>query len=170
MSCCLGVLYFEKADKSKHIQVELDDLEDHKQKLIVVGQILDLVFQNSYWIWNGHYIRFGANSSSDPSTSRQNVIRVPGALVYPIAPDLRSPEMDSEDDICMWTIGHEQLEEVLQLAWADLDPDSEDIISNVSMLPAITKVNLPYKKEHGMQFFQLKFKVADFLLKMMCPS
>ena len=79
-------------------------------------------------------------------------------------------EMDSEDDICMWTIGHEQLEEVLQLAWADLDPDSEDIISNVNMLPAITKVNLPYKKEHGMQFFQLKFKVADFFLKMMCPS
>jgi hypothetical protein len=59
-------------------------------------------------------------SDEDPSSSQQYVIRVPGAL------------------------------DVLQLARAALDPDSEHIISNVGMLPGITKVNLPYKREPGM--------------------
>jgi len=65
----LEVLYFEKPDKTKHIQVELDDLEDHNQKLVVVGQILDLEFRDSDWIWTGHYICFGAQSDEDPSSS-----------------------------------------------------------------------------------------------------
>jgi hypothetical protein len=34
----------------------------------------------------------------------------------------------------MWTIDNKQLEEVLDLAWEGLSPDSEDIISNISML------------------------------------
>jgi hypothetical protein len=87
-------------------------------------------------------------SDEDPSSSQQYVIQVPGALIYPIVPDIQSPGQDQVT--CTWTISHEQLEDVLQLAWAALDPDSEHIISNVGMLPGITKVNLPYKREPGM--------------------
>jgi hypothetical protein len=92
------VLYFEKPDKSKHIQVELDNLEDNDQKFVVVGQILDLISMESDWIWAGYYIRFGAHSDSDPSTSRQYVIHVSGVLVYPLAPELKHSEAGASTD------------------------------------------------------------------------
>jgi hypothetical protein len=71
--------------------------QQNLQQQINQGQILDLVFDNSDWIWTGQYIHFGAQADDDPSTSQHYVIQVLGALIYPIAPDLKTPDDLSED-------------------------------------------------------------------------
>jgi hypothetical protein len=63
--------------------------------------------------------------------------------------------MDEEGEIpqCTWSITNQQLAEILDLAWDALSPDTEEIISNIEMLPSLTQSNLPYHNQLGMYVF-----------------
>jgi hypothetical protein len=157
------ILCFEKGDAKKQLtSVGIDDLEDHDAKITVQCQILKVVPSKSSttkpvnWQWTGEYIRFGAKNLQERSTSRQFVLRVPGKLVHPLAPSIITvdrpgdvDENDSRKSFVTWSIADNQLQETLEYAWTTLCPDTEEIVSNMEMLPSITYTELPYRDTLG---------------------
>jgi hypothetical protein len=90
------------------------------------------------------------------STSRQFVLWVPGRLVHPLAPSIitvdRPGDVDENDfhkSFVTWSIADNQLQETLEYAWTTLCPDTEEIVSNMEMLPSITYTELPYRDTSG---------------------
>lgn len=47
------------------------------------------------------------------------------------------------------TISTSDLQEALEDAWDALEPDSEEILSNVALLPRLKTPDLPYKNNDG---------------------
>jgi hypothetical protein len=49
-----------------------------------------------------------------------------------------------------WSITNLELNEILEVAWDALNPDSEEIISNIELLPSVAQSKLPYCDHLGM--------------------
>ena len=67
-----------------------------------------------------------------------------------MAPTVISTDSGDEDKIsATWSVPNAQLQDILDSAWIDLSPDTEEIIGNINMLPQILHSNLPYKDRLG---------------------
>ena len=154
----IEILCFERGDAKKQLTaVDIDDLENHDSRITVQCQILRVVPSKSSttkpvnWQWTGEYIHFGAKSLQEGSTSCQFVLWVPGKFVHPLAPSIITvdrqrdiDENDSHKSFTTWSIADNQLQETLEYAWTTLCPDTEEIISNIEMLPSMAYTELPY--------------------------
>jgi hypothetical protein len=166
---CLAVveiLGFEQdGSKIKTTEVNMDDLEADEDKYTVYGQILEMKpapttmvdLDTKNWLWTGHYMRFGGGleGRQTAATSRQYVVRIPGKLIYPLGPTITSTPsiwMKGEGNIPLqtWSITNLELNEILEVAWDALNPDSEEIISNIELLPSVAQSKLPYCDHLGM--------------------
>jgi hypothetical protein len=161
----IEILGFEHiSSKTRSTEVNMDDLEKDKNGFTVFGQILELKaapsllvdLQPINWLWTGHYMRFGARAEKalTTATSRQYVVRIPGKLIYPLGPTVVSTPkswMDTEANIPShtWSITTQDLDEILEVAWDALSPDTEEIISNIEMLPVLSQSDLPYLNHLG---------------------
>jgi hypothetical protein len=149
----IEIVRFEQGT-TKLTAVSMDALENNETKSTVVGQILEMMPSKSSlkpvdWIWTRKYIQFGATTEEEKATTRQFVINIPGQFVHPLAPSV-IPTGGKKDDghteiSSTWSIPNTQLEDILESAWMDLSPDTEEIIGNVDMLPRILHSKLPYR-------------------------
>jgi hypothetical protein len=170
---CLAVVevlgFEEVGSKARSTEVKMDDLEGSDKPITVFGQILELRPTANpealKWLWTGHYIRFGETSQS-PSTNRQYVLRIPGKLVYPLGPTVvPTPrewiDTDSGKTATQtWSLTDLELAEILEFAWDSLNPDSEEIISNVELLPVVSKSSMPYCSQLGMHLLLLNSLIS----------
>jgi len=113
----------------------------------------------SGWIWTHRYVRF--ESEKGPAvrerSNRHNfVLRIPGTLVFPLGPSVVStkpsgvmlPPSEKRSSLT-WSLDNAELEEVLDCAWLELKPDSEDIMGNIEMIPSLANSALPYRNQDG---------------------
>ena len=54
-----------------------------------------------------------------------------------------------------WSLTDIELTEILEFAWDSLNPDSEEIISNVELLPVVSKSSMPYCNQLGIYLLLL---------------
>jgi hypothetical protein len=155
--------------KMQLTSVGVEDLENAEKKYTVHGQILDMVAskatnqgnQSMNWIWSGQYVRFGSRNKDESSTKRQFTVHIPGQLAYPLGPMVaRTPDdlhnsLSGEQIPITWSIQEVQLAEIIGYAWEALNPDTEEIISNIEMLPSIQESTMPYHNELGMFVYSL---------------
>jgi hypothetical protein len=108
------------------------------------------------WIWSGQYVQFGSQNKDGALTKRQFLVHVPGKLVYPLGPMItHAPDTYKQSDAQIsitCSIQETQLDEILGYAWETLNPSTEEIISNIEMLPTIQGSSLPYCNQSGMSF------------------
>ncbi|KAF8162739.1 hypothetical protein B0H34DRAFT_805390 [Crassisporium funariophilum] len=151
----LGGFLVRVADKA----VNIDDLESGTgTKLTSVAvQVLDLSSDvqvdgvaNLSWEWTENYIQ--TSRGKDGVTNPKHfTARLPGKSFYPLGPDVKVGRNDQP----VWSLEHSDLITTLKDAWESLNPDADEIITNVELLPEIFGEGLPYKTSVGIPNFMI---------------
>ncbi|KAF8165171.1 hypothetical protein B0H34DRAFT_830366, partial [Crassisporium funariophilum] len=160
---CLAVgevLNFRQGTSRNNLQaVNIDDLESGTgTKLTSVAvQVLDLSSDvqvdgvaNLSWEWTENYIQ--TSRGKDGVTNPKHfTARLPGKSFYPLGPDVKVGRNDQP----VWSLEHSDLITTLKDAWESLNPDADEIITNVELLPEIFGEGLPYKTSVGIPNFMI---------------
>jgi hypothetical protein len=115
------------------------------------------------WITNQLYVQTIPSARDGSTTSKNFIIRVPGTIFHPLGPDIYwdstsgSGGNDSDSEIPCWKLQECELEEIMNYAWECLNPDSNEIIPNIELLPEIkhTGHDFPYRTSEGIAKFCL---------------
>jgi hypothetical protein len=157
-------------EKTTKTTATMDDLGDTDKKIKIIGQIINLIMSSpkESWDWNKHYVPLDINSQDQRLTHRQYVLEVASVLVIPLAPPLAARPLPggilNESDYPTWRIPSQQLQLVLENLWDSLEPESEKILGNVTLLPSITdSTALPYHDLNGDESVQVK-DIPDCLI------
>jgi hypothetical protein len=132
--------------------IEYDDLEAQGPRLVtLVTQILKLAPKTVkvdsgdkilIWQWTKEYIQ--TQQSKDQSITQRNFgVHILGSIFHPLGPmivndDGRNPT---------WGLTDSYLKEILDQAWAELDPEGSDILATIKLLPEITGDEVSYQLE-----------------------
>ena len=175
-SICLAIIEiisFEYDDSKRQLScMTVDEMEESgtggKSKITVLAQIMDMEQTNdAHWNWTRHYMRFetgkgkARNTSSDKSSQRNFVLHIPAMLVYPVGSSIvslnpsSSHSAESSDASLTWSLAQADMTEILDFAWSELNPDSEEIIGNIELTPSLPDSMLPYRDRNG-EFLMLK--------------
>jgi hypothetical protein len=133
--------------------VDFAALESPKMK--IMAQILELTFDrtSSSWDWTGNYLRIGSSSkSSEIDTRKQYVVEVDGALVYPLNPrTVKYTSRKSDSSLATtWRLTTRELDDAAKAAWSSLNPETEEIVVNIELLPVVNNGKMfPYKDDRG---------------------
>jgi hypothetical protein len=92
------------------------------------------------WKWTKKYIQTLA-SKDGITNQRHFMARIPGKNFYPLGPNV----MIDDEDIPVWMLAHSDLTAALDEAWKSLNPDADEIVTNVESLPEMFGDGLPYK-------------------------
>ncbi|OSD00270.1 hypothetical protein PYCCODRAFT_1479355 [Trametes coccinea BRFM310] len=177
---CLAVveiLEFQKGVTSSQriTAVELDDLEQHSSGIRALVQPMKMRRLDSpgsgdmdgKWLWDHEYIQFSADQGEEHTRGAKrakHTLQVPGSLIYPLGPEVDhlTPlegelgtvgERPHRPLKVTWSLRTAQLEEALDAAWEGLHPDTEDILTNLDLLPSLKpSSSLPYKGVNGPAF------------------
>jgi hypothetical protein len=155
---CLAVaevLNFKKGTSAEIGEITFDELEkSDKLSLTIAIQLLQLEVLPSHevsdsescqpdfkWISTGDYIQL-LKAGNDGAISKKHVIiRVPGEIFHPLGPSIHW-----KDDNPLWALSNASLEEIMEHAWNELNPDSDEIMSNIDLLPKVLESpDLPYR-------------------------
>jgi hypothetical protein len=167
----LEVLGFRfKGERVLKIIATIDDLEDADKQIKILGQIICLSSspKKESWDWNRHYMPLDIDSQDNRLTHCQYVLELASVLAYPLAPTLVTKPPPSskleESNYPTWRIPSEQLESALDALWDSLEPESERILGNVTLLLSITNpAALPYPDINGNESLLVK-DIPDCLL------
>lgn len=142
----LEVLHFRQGSPTTGkviFDIPSSDLE--KKDTFVVGQVLEMVYDASetLWVWSKDYIGLGGDNDSTSSSGslRKLTISIPGSQFAPLQAAVRTGQR-AEDHT--WTMAPSVLEKAMHNLWTLLDPDSDEILSNLDSLPQIATQRLPY--------------------------
>ncbi|KIM35830.1 hypothetical protein M413DRAFT_36514, partial [Hebeloma cylindrosporum] len=133
--------------------VDSDDLDAEGDKATSVAlQFLQLVSNEpnqdadnsdlTCW-WPEQYITI-QDVDDGPILPRHLVTRVPTRLFHLLSPHI----IYNGSNHPTWSIPHVHLEEILQRAWEELEPDSDNLVQNIKSLPEISGQalqKLPYR-------------------------
>lgn len=159
---CLGILeilsFQRSGTKGEITSIGYTELADGGDKAVSVNaQIVDMTASLSdtqphvvhKWQWNHCYISLGSSSDSSNAmlTQKKFIVRVPGTILFPLIPDVAFST--NPDDPPNWYLKHTVLQDKLESAWASLHPDTEEIITNLSILPEVKNGELPYSDNAG---------------------
>ncbi|KAF9012121.1 hypothetical protein BDZ89DRAFT_1167353 [Hymenopellis radicata] len=137
-------------------EASLDRLETKGDKCpLVIAQIFVMAPRDdgeesaapNGWMWTGDYARMVSDTVEHRRTrSKQYYLRIPGYLVHPL---VAAPIDDSTGHL-RWYIEHQDLVDTQNYAWSVLNPDTEEIMGNLTHLPTIptsltTSSLLPYR-------------------------
>ena len=162
----IEIISFEYTDSRRQVtSITVDEMEDSgtgdQSKVTVHAQIMDMEQTNdSQWNWTRRYMRFemgkgkGRNTSSDKSTQRNFILHIPAMLVYPVGSSIvslnpSSQSAKSSDTALTWSLAQADLTEILDFAWSELNPDSEEIIGNIELTPSLPDSMLPYRDRNS---------------------
>lgn len=165
---CLAVIEitsFEYLDPKRQVtSVAMNEMEglssENRLKITVLAQVLDMeATSESGWIWTHRYVRFESmKGPAIPERSNQHnfTLRIPAPLIFPLSPSVVDTKpsgiMFPPSEKCSpltWSLKNSELEEVLDCAWLELKPDSEDIMGNIEMIPSLGYSILPYRNQDG---------------------
>ncbi|KAF8872535.1 hypothetical protein BD779DRAFT_1679648 [Infundibulicybe gibba] len=144
------VLNFRRGSSKANLpSVSLDDLDAEDSRTTLAIQILQLspgepIGNDFAWIWTKKYIQITTTKKqSDVPTQRHFATRIPGSLFHPLAPKI----VKDNDDTFTWALTNSDLKETFEYAWGTLDPGTDEIITNITMLPLVVAAgaNLPYR-------------------------
>ncbi|KAJ6628497.1 hypothetical protein B0H10DRAFT_1940334 [Mycena sp. CBHHK59/15] len=141
---CLAVLSIKGfrlgPEKSLQASMEMTVLEDHGSEAKLVCQIMEMSHESNGWEWTGKYLRLNTSDKDARATHAQFLLEVPGVFIVPLAPTISQQESG-----VTWCLKVKALQEVQEFSWQMLDPDSEQILENIQMLPEIVNpASLPY--------------------------
>ncbi|KAJ7243487.1 hypothetical protein C8J57DRAFT_1556735 [Mycena rebaudengoi] len=152
---CLGIFLVKGirvgADKFIQTAVSLLDLENPESKATVLGQLMEM--QNpliegpdsapaTFWEWSGQYLSLDVNTREDHETQRMFVAEIPGILIHPVGPSVSKASGSNAQ--ATWSIPTQQLTEIMEDAWQSLDPDGNEISTNVEQLVKVVNPSIPY--------------------------
>lgn len=165
---CLAILQAIGIRKDRHTQhtIGIETLHNPKEDYFVQGEVLRIV-QVSPDIWSWLYRDFLKVSKPKKSRCKKSGVQdftlsVPGSLCYRINPEvhpiphqhpppgpLGSAPPDQESQT--WAFRTNNLENVLQLAWSDFQPeDPQDMDSKIESLPQVCGSDVfPYTDGSG---------------------
>lgn len=109
------------------------------------------------WSWSGEYEQFGKGIAKDQSSHSQYTFKVPGYLVYPVAPLTDSNDDEATVHTTTWKINASQLQDITDSAWCSLSPDEDEVMVKMAMLPFLENINLPYKDTRGMYSYMISY-------------
>lgn len=130
--------------------IEYDDLEAQGPRSVTLAtQILKLAPKTIkvdsgdeilIWQWTKEYIQ--TQQSKDQSITQRNFgIRIPGSIFHPLGPMI----VNDDGGNPTWGLTDSYLKEILDQAWAELDPEGDDILATIKLLPEITGDGVPYR-------------------------
>jgi hypothetical protein len=165
---CLAILEitsFEYLDPKRQVtSIAIDEMEglsgENRSKITVLAQVLDLEATSEFgWIWTHRYIRFESTKGPairERSSQHNFMLRIPASLIFPLSPSVVDTKpsgiMLPPSEKCSpltWSLKNSELEEVLDCAWLELKPDSEDIMGNIETIPSLGNSMLPYRNQDG---------------------
>lgn len=107
------------------------------------------------WVWPKGYIQIKHLAKSDsPISQWLYAIKVSGRFFYPLAAGVYVPPKEND---MVWRIQNSSLLRVLNAAWEDLDPDTDNIVDNVKKLPEVFGPGLPYQLDNTPQLYCANF-------------
>ncbi|KAH6887772.1 hypothetical protein BKA70DRAFT_1235749, partial [Coprinopsis sp. MPI-PUGE-AT-0042] len=142
--------FMVKGNRLPNMGISKDDFASSTTK--VVCQVLDLDYEPSSktWEWSGHYLRAGQGAKLE--TRKEFVLEIPGAHLIPLAPKtvMRRGGATPGATLTTWRLTESELEVTMKASWQSLDPQTDEIISNVDSLPTLgTHSRFPYRDMHG---------------------
>ncbi|KAK7026492.1 hypothetical protein VNI00_015572 [Paramarasmius palmivorus] len=150
-----------RKEKTLHTSISMDELENTEKAPTVVGQILEMETalpegeNRTCWDWTGEFLR--SDESKSGLINRQKlVVEFPGPLVYPLTPTVISNHELRQK--VTWSIDHEQLLGIFNATKSEIYPDKADLLDNLSALPEVQTVSLPYEAP---QDLRLDFQIPD---------
>ena len=150
------VLNFRQGTSKNNLnRIDISDLDSETGTKVttVAVQVLDLSSTlqidgppttDFSWKWTKKYIQTLA-SKDGITNQRHFMARIPGKNFYPLGPDV----MIDDEDIPVWMLAHSDLTAALDKAWKSLNPDTDEIITNIESLPEMFGDGLPYKSSAG---------------------
>ena len=153
---CLGVaevLNFKKGTSAEVGEITFNELEKSDQlSLSVAIQLLQLEVLPSHisresnqpdftWISTGEYVQLTKAGNDSAISKKHVVIRIPGEIFHPLGPTIYW-----KDDNPFWALSNASLAEIMVHAWNELNLESDEIISNINLLPEVLETpDLPYR-------------------------
>ncbi|THH18190.1 hypothetical protein EUX98_g8999 [Antrodiella citrinella] len=155
----LTAVLVDKLDERPHIQakVQVVNMEMKTSAEMLEGSSGAFRVTGMSWIWTHEYINFGdqraKSKTYDTLTPQRCTLMIPGALIHPLAPRITKFRWSSTPDELpsryTWVIDQPQLEEITTFAWNCLDPETEEIMSNIARIPVIETESLPYQSKNS---------------------
>jgi hypothetical protein len=160
---CLGIMevtgfrFQTGKDKALRTSAKYADLATQASNITAIGQLIEInecEARPSLWKWPKRYLKLDLDSETDLLTRSQFSLEIPSILIHPLAQHiLANKESVPQEQRLSWAVTTEELEGVMQQAWERLDPNSENIIANLNLLPEIKNPRaLPYRGKSGKCF------------------
>ncbi|KAJ3714758.1 hypothetical protein C8R42DRAFT_591007, partial [Lentinula raphanica] len=149
---------------SKSVQsfIEFNKLDyGSDTNLTVSGHILELnrKTSNSHWYWTGQYIKILPVLAEKYLTRRHLVIEVSGTLIFPLAPSIITENSigltAGSTPKLTWSFDEKQLLETFETAWQALDPESQDAVANLAVLPIVNPSEMFPYSDNNVPYFVL---------------
>ena len=154
---CLAVgeiLNFRQGTSRNNLKaVNMNDLETETGPKVtsIAIQVLDLSavpktdgMMDFTWQWTRDYVQT-LNTKDGITNKKHYTVRIPGKNFYALGPDVKV----DDEDTPVWSLADSDLKSTLDDAWASLNPDADEIITNIESLPEILGTGLPYKTSTG---------------------
>ena len=150
-------------EKSLRTAINMTKISDRESQITVVAQILELGQSTdesdaAAWQWSKRYVQLRTDTSSQLITRNQFVIEFSPTLLHPLGPVMIQraviPGIESIHSCISWQLTSDQLIAALASTWGMLNPDSDEIIGNVTQLPTIVNPTaIPYCDRCGDEKF-----------------
>lgn len=155
---CMAVLeargFHFANEKFPRTVASFDQLSDKTSSIKVIGQIVELVpltADPDFWIWTKKYLQLDVKSKDTRMTRAQLIIEIQSPFLEPLHDSNVSRYQSGENVTTTWQISSDYLEKSLNRAWERLNPETNDIMSNINNLPSIINPDaLPYRNQKGM--------------------
>ncbi|KAJ7498376.1 hypothetical protein B0H11DRAFT_1856325 [Mycena galericulata] len=147
---CLGVIsvkgFRTGTEKIVRTTVDMDMIDDIAANIKIIGQIMELQLnsESDCWQWTGNYLRINTTIKGPLATHKHFILEFPSVLI-----EVLGPTLSTLNGNVTWTIPAKELRDVMDFAWQMLDPESEQVLANIEMLPQVVNPSLPYRDSSG---------------------
>jgi len=170
------VLSFRQSGSKDLPSIDVDELEGTGSRSVSVAvEIVQLrcmepenagSSSDASWVTNQLYVQTVPSARDGSTTSKNFILRVPGTIIHPLGPDIHWEMTPAGNEIPCWKLQESELEEIMEYAWECLNPDSNEIIANIELLPEIKHAghDFPYHAPEGTAKFCLQESVLPLQL------
>ncbi|KAH6904033.1 hypothetical protein BKA70DRAFT_1512940 [Coprinopsis sp. MPI-PUGE-AT-0042] len=133
----VDILTFRKGGAKPDLQsIPYDDLSLSSMSVLVQLMSMTPAMHHTklQWLWSGTYLSHRAHPMHVTKRSKKDyTMRVPASGFYPLAPAIQQ----GADGKSTWVFEHSELVDAMKLLWKDLQPATNDALSNLKSLPTI---------------------------------
>jgi hypothetical protein len=104
-------------------------------------------------VTTGQFLQLGKSRTGSQTSQKHFTLTIPGHLLEIVAPEIG---ISADKSWIFWSIEEKQLDELMQTIWSGLSPDTEQIISNIELLPKVENIDLPYRDQLDVDHFTIQ--------------